>query len=765
MLGLLAAVPVAALEASPAAAATLNLSGATQLSVGEKTTCARMSSGAVNCWGNDQDGQIDRSQQLSRSVAYMVDGVTDVAQVELSRSNACALHTNGTVTCWGIILKYKVGGGFAAALTPPTLVDGIDDAVDLAATDGTFCAVRENATVSCWGRNNLGQTGQPLDQGEVVAPTAVPGLTSVADITAGGANFCVRRTDATMRCWGANPDGRLGVDTGGDPSPTPVNPGLTGVLHIDGGSTHTCAVVQVSSNEQVRCWGYNTSKQVGADSGTSHTTPAPAVAGVNDALEVSAGTWGTCVLRQAGTVACWGANSRGELGNGTTSNAATATPTAVSGLTDVDEVDVGSSMVCARVGNQVSCWGSNETGALGRGNNVEYASTPGSVKVGIAEFLPVTPARLLDTRPSGVTVDGLFQQGGLVAAGATVELTVVNRGGAPANPKAVSLNIASVGAAGKGFVTVWPCDQSKPTASNLNVEAGVTRANLTVVKVPSSGPKTGKVCLSPSVSMHLLADLGGYFPSLSPYVGVQPARLVDTRPTGVTVDGTHEQGGVLSPGVATYFQISGRGGLPNPVGAAVLNVTAVNPSGTGYVTVYPCGGSAPTASNLNLTAGLNVANLVVTKLDGGGGICVVASVTTHLLVDVMGYMPTSMHYDAITPIRIADTRPSGVTIDGDDQGGGPVTSLGYVSLQRGPVQVSRTAVLNVTVVNPSANGYLTVYGCNSGGPVPVASNINFVAGQNTPNSVIVNVGQYDSVCLKSSVATNIIVDLQGVFAY
>lgn len=765
MLGLLAAVPVAALEATPAAAATLNLTGATQVSVGEHTTCARMSSGAVNCWGDGQQVHMERYGQVSKSVAFAHESAANVEQVEVNRTNACARHTDGSVSCWGVIFKHKDGGGFTPLLTAPTVVAGITDAVDIAAMEGTFCAVKANATVVCWGRNNLGQTGQPLTTPEVEAPTAVPGLTSVTDVVAGGGHFCARRTDATVRCWGANPDGRLGADTGGEPSPTPVNPGLTGVLQVDAGSFHTCAVVQVSSNEQVRCWGANGSKQVGAASGDSYSTPATAVSGVNDAAEVSAGQWGTCVLRQTGTVACWGTNSRGELGNGTTSNTPTATPTAVSGLTDVDEIDVGTNLACARVGNQVSCWGTNERGALGRGSNVTHSASAGSVKVGLAEFLPVTPARLLDTRPAGVTVDGQFQQGGVVAGGTTVELTVVNRGGAPSNPKAVSLNITSVGATAKGYVTVWPCDLSKPTASNLNVEAGVTRANLTVVKVPSSGPKAGKVCLSPSVSMHLLADLGGYFPSLSPYVGVQPARLVDTRPTGVTVDGTHQKGGALVANTAAYFQISGRGGLPNPVGGAVLNVTAVNPSGKGFVTVYPCGGPAPTASNLNVVAGVNVANVVVTKLDGGGGICVVASVSTHLLVDVMGYMPTSMHYDAITPIRIADTRPTGTTIDGDDEGGGPTAALLYVEVPRGSVQVARTAVLNVTVVDPPANGFLTVYACNFGGSAPLASNVNFVAGQTTPNSVIVNVGQYDSVCIKSSVATNIIVDLQGVFAY
>ena len=128
----------------------------------------------------------------------------------------------------------------------------------------------------------------------------------------------------------------------------------------------------------------------------------------------------------------------------------------------------------------------------------------------------------------------------------------------------------------------------------------------------------------------------------------------------------------------------------------------------------------------------------------------------------MGYMPTSMHYDAITPIRIADTRPAGVTIDGDDQGGGPKTGLSLVSIARGTVMVARTAVLNVTVVDPQAWGYLTVFPCGSPG-VPDASNVNYVRGQTVPNAVVAPVDGTGEVCIYSYAATHVLVDLSGWF--
>lgn len=749
--------------AAPAHASTLPYTGAVAVDGMGGAMCTLMNDATVDCWGLGPVALGTDWVPISRSVPVTVKDVVNVAEVSVGWMTACVRHTGGTATCWGYEASNYTPGNYSDTITTPEVVAGLTNAVDIAAGFEFGCAVVSGGTVKCWGRNEFGQTGQPTSTPIVTTATTVPGLTNVVAITAGHSFVCARRSDETARCWGANAQGQLGRGTT-DPSPTPVSPtGLSNVLSIDAGLAHACAIVQDGNGEIVRCWGSSSAGQVGDTSQAFFTTPNTSLTSLTDASSLALGVMNTCVIRQTGALACLGSNAFGQAGTGSYQPTFTVNPSAVPGLTGVVSAAVGTGTICALASGSLSCWGYNYAGSLGSGDNAMSVASPQPVVVGVPEFSPLDPARLLDTRPSGVTVDGVGQQGGVVAAGATVELVVAGRGGVSATARAVALNVTAVNPGAGGFVTVWPCDQSKPLASNLNVVAGVTRANLVVVKVPSSGVFSGKVCLSPSVSTHLLADVSGYMSLLSPFVGVTPQRLVDTRPGGETVDGVHDKGGVLTANQQYYFQISGRGGVPVGADAAVVNVTAVNPAGTGFVTVWPCSGAAPTASNVNVKAGVNVANLVFAKLDAGGGICVKASVGTHLIVDLAGYMPDGSGYEPMVPFRLMDTRPSGVTVDGMYQGGGPQLS-GGAWVGRGTVVVARTLVLNVTVVNPAAGGYITVYPCREGQP-PNASNVNFAAGVTTPNAVVVKVGSWDSVCFVASTAVDVIIDLQGVYAY
>ena len=121
---------------------------------------------------------------------------------------------------------------------------------------------------------------------------------------------------------------------------------------------------------------------------------------------------------------------------------------------------------------------------------------------------PLTPARLLDSRPSAAQPadDGVNTAR---AAGSVTTLQVAGRGGVLGGATTAVLNVTAVSPAGGGYLTVYPCDATRPNTSNLNYVAGVTRANLVVVKVPTSGPNAGKVCIFTSQVTHLLADVVG----------------------------------------------------------------------------------------------------------------------------------------------------------------------------------------------------------------------------------------------------------------
>ncbi|MEM1332565.1 MAG: hypothetical protein AAGG08_03820, partial [Actinomycetota bacterium] len=232
-----------------------------------------------------------------------------------------------------------------------------------------------------------------------------------------------------------------------------------------------------------------------------------------------------------------------------------------------------------------------------------------------SEVRSVPPARLLDTRDDGARR----------AAGSVTEIDVLDRFGVPADAAGVILNVTAVRPVGAGFLTVFPCGEELPTASNVNYVPGDVVPNAVVAKVGAGGA----VCVFSRAETHLVVDVNGFVPSGSTVQAVRPSRVLDTRERGARVPGqTSIEVDVLSaPGVD-----------PNASGV-VLNVTALGSVAPGFMTVYPCGTAVPTASNLNYTPSAINPNAVVAKLGDGGKVCVFVRSTAHVIVDVNGFLP------------------------------------------------------------------------------------------------------------------------------
>jgi hypothetical protein len=378
--------------------------------------------------------------------------------------------------------------------------------------------------------------------------------------------------------------------------------------------------------------------------------------------------------------------------------------------------------------------------------------------------VPVDSARLLDTRPGESTVDGQGSGAGVTAAGSTLVLQVGGRAGVPSDAAAVVLNITVDGGQGSGFVTVHPCDDARPLASSLNFVADTPTPNAVITGLAADGT----VCLFVAGSgANLIADVSGYFPAVSGYHALTPARLLDTRAGESTVDGQQLGAGSSAPGSTIVLPIAGRGGVPGGAAAVVLNVTAVGGEGRGFVTVYPCDSERPLASNLNFGADTPIPNAVITKLSASGTVCLYVSVNAvNLVADVDGYFPAGSGYNALTPKRFLDTRPGEGTIDGRFVGGGPTaagSTLELVVAGRGAVPADAVSVvLNVTADDGAGPGFVTVYNCDI--PRPLASNLNFVASTPVPNAVIVKLSSMGTVCMY--VGTNpvgLIADVSGYF--
>jgi hypothetical protein len=269
-----------------------------------------------------------------------------------------------------------------------------------------------------------------------------------------------------------------------------------------------------------------------------------------------------------------------------------------------------------------------------------FTSTTTHVVIDVNGFVPdrgsvepLVPARLLETRPGFTTVDGISEGGGRVSAGSTTTLKVTDRGGVDSNADAVIVNTTSVFPFTGGFVTVFPCDEDRPNASNVNGAPGRAVNNLVLAKVSAAGT----ICLFSSAETHLLVDVAGFVPESGGLLSIVPARLLETRSGFTTVDGREQTSSPKAAGSTTTLSVAGRGGVAADATGAVLNVVAAGPDTGGFLTVFPCDEDRPNASNVNFGPGAEVSNAVVVKLSATGTVCLFSLARTDLIVDVVGY--------------------------------------------------------------------------------------------------------------------------------
>ena len=380
------------------------------------------------------------------------------------------------------------------------------------------------------------------------------------------------------------------------------------------------------------------------------------------------------------------------------------------------------------------------------------AATPG--------YRPLpSPQRLLDTRPGELTADGEFAGIGKRAAGTTVQLDVAGRSGLGVPVGSVVLNLTVDQPDDAGFLTVWPCDEERPTASNLNYVAGQVVAVAALSRVAPAGT----VCLYTLAATHIIVDAAGEFPAGSFDPLPAPERFADTREGERTVDGRFAGDG-LRPGDHTYtIRVAGRGSVPEDATAVALNVTATSVADIGFLTVYPCDADRPLASNVNYEPGLTTPNLVFSRLDRDGRVCIYTLRAVDLVVDVAGTLPAASFVPMPEPRRLLDTRPGETTFDRTFRGGGLQQDGATLQLpvagRAGVPDEATAVVLNVTSTGSTAAGFVTAHPQGSG--LAAASSVNFVGGRTVANLVVAALGSNGDVCLFTRGATHLVVDVAG----
>jgi serine/threonine-protein kinase len=295
--------------------------------------------------------------------------------------HSCATG-DGTLHCWGKNNQGQLGVGntlnWANVVPLPAIRNPV--AVSLAAFHS--CACTPDGKAYCWGRNVQGQLGTGTAT-QSITPVPVADGGPCADVAAGNDHSCLVRKNGTVACWGGNKKGQAGQPplTGIITSPSTVA-GLTDVVQIAASEEFTCALRRTG---EVLCFGDNSKGQLGDSTTTSRHQPAP-VAGLVDAVEVTAGALFACARRRTGHVVCWGWTADGQ-----TRGADSSSPYHVRGIEDAVQISAGWRHACIlRRRGQLLCWGSNGGGQLGIGDSgMRSANDPVAV-ADVEVFLSVS---------------------------------------------------------------------------------------------------------------------------------------------------------------------------------------------------------------------------------------------------------------------------------------------------------------------------------------------------------------------------------------
>lgn len=357
--------------------AVLGINNAVAITAGSLHTCAVLATGEIQCWGRNTSGQLGDDSIEPRAAPVQVVGITNAIIVTAGDRHTCAGLSTGAVQCWGDADNGQLGDGNLTPSRTPVTIKGIDNAVSI--TEGYLhsCALLITGTVQCWGLNRNGQLGLGRFSINQPSPEAVNGLEHVVAVMAGGVHTCAFVTPAETRCWGSNGSGQLGDPTSSfSASNLPVSTILTRSISagaVVSGGEHSCAV---RVDGTVACWGANFAGQLGNGTRTFRSPPV-AVSGLTTAVSVALGKLHSCALLTNGLVACWGANGVGQLGIGTTEVNGPDRPTLVineSGnkLSGVKQVAAGHNHTCALLTTgKVQCWGFNIHGQLGNGERTD----------------------------------------------------------------------------------------------------------------------------------------------------------------------------------------------------------------------------------------------------------------------------------------------------------------------------------------------------------------------------------------------------------
>ncbi len=399
-----------------------------EIALGDSHTCAVRTDGTVKCWGDNSFGQIGESGGNFSVIPVPVSGISNPVSLAAGDLFTCAVLSTGSVQCWGV--GKDLGNGTQTSSAVPQTVLDINNAVSVTAGQYHACALLSDGAVKCWGENRNGQLGIGVTKGPEscgsvptsgknreqvycsTKPVSVVGITTAVSLSADEYSTCALLSDKTVKCWGNNSSGVLGIGNASGPescgdsgSPCSSKPLTVTNLENVKKISSTCALL---SDGTIKCWGYNHSGQlgVGTHSGpetcgeNSCSTLPVTVKDVSGALDISSGGgWGfACALLNDRNIKCWGNNTRGELGDGPEVGPETCfyylgrpmycstSPVPVYGISDAAKIVAGGSHACVILKEgTLRCWGKDDVGQLGNNGNYDKTMNLGISGEGCSE--------------------------------------------------------------------------------------------------------------------------------------------------------------------------------------------------------------------------------------------------------------------------------------------------------------------------------------------------------------------------------------------
>jgi hypothetical protein len=637
-------------------------------------SCALTSAGGLACWGANRDTEPGSATPLG--VAGLSAGIQ---MVGVGAGNfTCALTVTSAVKCWGKNSSGQLGDGSGADSTTPVNVAGLETGSSAIATGVLHaCAIVADRGVMCWGNNSRGQLGD----GSLVtglSPVRVTPLENVQAVVAGNDHTCALSTDHVVRCWGGNTVGQLGTGALASEIRQPGQHVPIGqdVSSIAAGSNHTCALTVAGS---VYCWGWNQYGQLGDGTTTTRKTPRLALGLSSGVQAIAANGTSTCALTSSGEARCWGDNSNGQLGDGTTVDR--TQPQAVVGLSSsVYAIAVGSSHSCAlMISGTASCWGANHKGQLGDGTFVSrpvpagVAGLTGQVRAaasfstnafaagehilsaafeGSEEFLPSESAAVAHTVRAPTTT-ALVTSTGNPTLGDVITLTAT---------------VSSPDGIPDGYVTFYNWRQTRGT---VPLVSGVASVSMTVSSIELNdvsvvyhgsdgyvGSTSDKIILdiqkastSTTLNSNPTSWVYGQLVNLSASVTSTFGPIPDTRPA--TGGGMNFYSGPAL--IAQAYVYDGTGTARKMLGAGVYAVRAVY----GGTTTFAPSQSSITTVTVNRAATRTILRSSASTTTAGAPVTLTAETRSDVSILPTG---TVIFYDGANSIGTATIRDGQATL-------------------------------------------------------------------------------------------------------